>query len=49
MKIHPSKQIKREVVTGDRELTATERITKWIALIVAGVTVYFFFIKILFL
>lgn len=49
MKVHPTKHIKKEVVTQDKVLNNTERITRVIALVVAFVTVYFFFFKILFL
>ena len=49
MKIHPSKQIRKEIVLEDKKLNTSERITKWIALAVAFITVYYFFIKILFL
>ena len=48
MKVYPTKRIKKEFVTEEKVLNTTERITKVIALTVAFVTVYFFFLKILF-
>ncbi|MEO6548035.1 MAG: hypothetical protein ABIN94_08550 [Ferruginibacter sp.] len=47
MKLYPKLKIKK-VAPDEKELTKTERVIKTIALVVAFVTVYFFFFKILF-
>lgn len=48
MKIYPTRHIKKKSESEIKELSTTERVTKMIALIIAFVTVYFFFLKILF-
>ena len=49
MKVYPARQVVEKVKIADKELSATERVTKVIALIVAFGTVAFYFFKILFL
>lgn len=48
MKVYPTQQQKQKAESEDKELSTTESVTKMIALIVAFITVGFFFFKILF-
>ncbi len=48
MKINPAQQKKKKVSTEGKVLSNKEKITKGIALIIAFITVYYFFFKILF-
>jgi len=47
MRIYPTKRINNEIEVDDKPLTTSEKVTRVIALIIAFVTVYFFFFKIL--